>query len=162
MQVPPNNAHHGEGSPSTLKYVFSCLSSRKTSPKVCECVMGIAVNLLTLGGSEEEGGGGQGDGWQAAMDANEDGGRRGADEEGTMGAERGEGAADAGSEGRSRAREGSGFISGETSSGEELLSPFLPCLLAYLNRVISEKLGKRGRVREDGRSLESEFVVLSR
>ncbi len=43
-----------------LERVFECLSSEKAAQKVCECVMEMAVNLLTLGAeegvSEEEGG----------------------------------------------------------------------------------------------------------
>lgn len=123
----PNEAHQGGASPApTLKYVFDCLLSPKASPKVCGCVMEMAVNLLTLESGER--GGGAGDGRMETETAGTEG------------------------------EDGSSVV-----SGEDLLSPFLPCLLEYLNRVIGENVGgKRERGREKGRCLENEFVVLSR
>lgn len=216
----PNGAHHGEGSPlATLKFVFDCLSSPKASQKVCECVVEMAVNLLTLGKGEggrrrgdgkggvevetvdikgvgKEGEGGK-DGRRERVEAMEIGGveegeskREGKDggkrieamDTGGAGME-GEGrgmekvdamdANDAGKEGEGKHggkdgvevmdagganRESTGGI----ASGEDLLSPFIPCLLAYLNRVIGENVGKGGKVRDGRRSLENEFVLLSR
>lgn len=131
--------------------------------------MEVAVNLLTLGGSEE--GGDLGDSQQKvaeAMDVNgggEGGGGRGeagGQDEGVMDTESEEKEASKGSERDGGARKGRSLVRGRASSDEDLLSPFIPCLLAYLNRAISENVGKRGRGRENGRSLESEFVVLSR
>jgi hypothetical protein len=190
--------------------VFDCLASPKTSHKVCEFVVGVAINLLTLESDEEV--------WVKgkAVDARSMG--RGDDE--TVGAddmekskqeggEKGEGvdmkgsveAMDADSTERKKERKAKQnevemegvdkkveVMEGEEASGsnvkdgserqkagdaedtgrestvsrKDLVTPFIPCLLAYLNRVIGENVGKGGRVKERGRSLESEFVMLSR
>ena len=49
-------------------------------------------------------------------------------------------------------------------SGEELVRPFIPGLLDYLNRAISDCCykGKLRNTNSRGNSLHSEFVVLSR
>ncbi len=49
-----------------------------------------------------------------------------------------------------------------TTIGECLVSPFIPALLGYMGRVIGENVGRGGKRRGKGRSLECEFVVLSR
>ena len=89
--------------------MFECLSSPKSSVKVCVFVMEMAVNLLTLG----EGGGEGGD--KVVM-----------------------------------------------VQGEGLVGPYVPILLRYLNHAIGENVGRGGKVRDKGRSLQCEFVVLSR
>lgn len=134
--------------------------------------MGVAVNLLTLGGGEGRREGGRGDSWQEvveAMDADggrEGGGRRGEedvqDRVEAMGTEKEKEGQGLGEDDGGGEQKGRGLVCDGTLSGEDLLSPFIPCLLAYLNRAIAENVGKRGRVREKGRSLDSEFVVLSR
>ena len=124
------NPSSSVSSPSVLKFVFECLSSSKVSAKVCGCVMGMAVNLLTL--ETAEGG----------VDQVVGGERMEVEEEG-----------------------GGGCVL--VAKGEDLVAPFVPCLLEYLKRVIRENVGGAGRVRphEDDRgrrSFECEFVVLSR
>lgn len=91
--------------------MFECLSSPKSSVKVCVFVMEMAVNLLTLGHDGE----GRGEGDKVVV-----------------------------------------------VCGEDLVGPYVPILLRYLNRAIGENLGRGGRVRVMGRNLQCEFVVLSR
>ena len=113
-----------------LKHVFECLSSAKTSQKVCHFVMEMAVNLLTHGAWDDVG-----DNGPVPMETDA---AMGGDAEGE--------------------EDGSGIL-----KGEELVSPFIPKLLDFLSQVISGTVGKGGRGREGkGRSLENEFVVLSR
>lgn len=204
----PNGAHHEE---SCLKFVFACLSSPKASQKVCECVVGMVVSLLTLGrddrdekGSEDRIAGGiraKGAGKRrgGGVEAMDTGATEGVGDESDKG--RGDGrvgvrklnaestwkegreeeeveAVDADGKGRSggeemkeghekrveamETEEGGAGGTSRSPSGEEMVAPFISCLLSYLNRVIRENVGKAGRVKERGRSLDSEFVMLSR
>ena len=168
----PNGAHH-EGGP--LKFAFACLSSPKASQKVCECVVGMAVNLLTLGRGDGGRRGGEEERIAAEGVGEESGSRRGGGVEAmdTGHAEDEEGERMRDTQGESGiegadvdGKEDSGGVGGRdgdrTPSGEEMVTPFIPCLLAYLNRVIGENVGKAQRIKERGRSLDSEFVMLSR
>ena len=49
---------------------------------------------------------------------------------------------------------------GVVIDGEQLVTPYIPRLLEYLNRVIGEGLRSKGRTEK--RNLDCEFTVLSR